>query len=244
MPCAPLIGLTGQFSAVDGLFTGEENLRLMADLRHLGRDGGPAARRRAARALRPRRRGEEARRDLLRRHAAAARPRDDARRRPTDHLPRRADVGPRSAQPARDVGHHPRARRGRRDDLPHDPGPRRGRPPRPPDRGPRPRARSSPRAPRTSSSAWSPAGTSGWRSPTPRSSIGPPGSSRTAPRDEEALTLQVPSDGGTRSLRALLDRLDAAVDRRRRARGPDPRSRRRLPVPHRRPRHCEKEAVR
>jgi ABC-2 type transport system ATP-binding protein len=31
-----VIGLTGQFSAVDGLFTGEENLRLMADLRHLG----------------------------------------------------------------------------------------------------------------------------------------------------------------------------------------------------------------
>jgi ABC-2 type transport system ATP-binding protein len=32
-------------------------------------------------------------------------------------------------------------------------------------------------------------------------------------RDEEALTLQVPSDGGVRSLRALLDRLDvAAID--------------------------------
>src|SRR5436305_9355767 len=31
-----LIGLTGQFSAVDALFTGEENLRLMTDLRHLG----------------------------------------------------------------------------------------------------------------------------------------------------------------------------------------------------------------
>ncbi|MCK2215503.1 ATP-binding cassette domain-containing protein [Actinomadura sp. ATCC 31491] len=31
------IGVTGQFSAVDGLLTGEENLRLMADLLHLGR---------------------------------------------------------------------------------------------------------------------------------------------------------------------------------------------------------------
>jgi ABC-2 type transport system ATP-binding protein len=30
------IGLTGQFAAVDGLLTGEENLRLMAKLRHLG----------------------------------------------------------------------------------------------------------------------------------------------------------------------------------------------------------------
>ncbi len=35
-----LIGLTGQVSAVDGQFTGEENLRLMADLHHLGRDPG------------------------------------------------------------------------------------------------------------------------------------------------------------------------------------------------------------
>ncbi|GIG88657.1 ATP-binding cassette domain-containing protein [Plantactinospora endophytica] len=31
------IGVTGQFSAVDNLLTGEENLRLMAHLRHLGR---------------------------------------------------------------------------------------------------------------------------------------------------------------------------------------------------------------
>ena len=35
-----LIGLTGQVSAVDGQFTGEENLRLMADLYHLGKDAG------------------------------------------------------------------------------------------------------------------------------------------------------------------------------------------------------------
>jgi ABC-2 type transport system ATP-binding protein len=34
------IGVTGQFSAVDGLLTGEENLRLMADLRHLGKREG------------------------------------------------------------------------------------------------------------------------------------------------------------------------------------------------------------
>jgi ABC-2 type transport system ATP-binding protein len=42
------IGLTGQFSAVDGLLTGEENLALMADLRHLDRAAG---RRRIARLL-------------------------------------------------------------------------------------------------------------------------------------------------------------------------------------------------
>ncbi|HEV7652579.1 MAG TPA: ATP-binding cassette domain-containing protein [Actinophytocola sp.] len=42
------IGLTGQFSAVDNLLTGEENLFLMADLHHLPRREG---RRRAARLL-------------------------------------------------------------------------------------------------------------------------------------------------------------------------------------------------
>jgi len=35
------IGVTGQFSAVDNLLTGEENLTLMADLRHLGKQEGP-----------------------------------------------------------------------------------------------------------------------------------------------------------------------------------------------------------
>src|SRR6266446_73707 len=42
------IGVTGQFSAVDNLLTGEENLLLMADLHHLGRREG---RRRAAALL-------------------------------------------------------------------------------------------------------------------------------------------------------------------------------------------------
>ena len=42
------IGVTGQFSAVDNLLTGEENLLLMADLHHVRRSEG---RRRAARLL-------------------------------------------------------------------------------------------------------------------------------------------------------------------------------------------------
>ncbi|MFC9294140.1 ATP-binding cassette domain-containing protein [Streptomyces sp. NPDC057011] len=42
------IGVTGQFSAVDGLLTAEENLLLMADLHHLGKREG---RRRAAELL-------------------------------------------------------------------------------------------------------------------------------------------------------------------------------------------------
>jgi ABC-2 type transport system ATP-binding protein len=47
-PVRAAIGVTGQFSAVDKLLTGEENLLLMADLRHLGR---PEGRRRAAELL-------------------------------------------------------------------------------------------------------------------------------------------------------------------------------------------------
>ncbi len=35
-----VIGVTGQFSAVDGLITGEENMLLMADLHHLPKDEG------------------------------------------------------------------------------------------------------------------------------------------------------------------------------------------------------------
>ncbi|HKT00151.1 MAG TPA: ATP-binding cassette domain-containing protein [Rugosimonospora sp.] len=42
------IGVTGQFSAVDNLLTGEENLRLMADLHHLAKGDG---RRRATQLL-------------------------------------------------------------------------------------------------------------------------------------------------------------------------------------------------
>jgi ABC-2 type transport system ATP-binding protein len=42
------IAVTGQFSAVDNLLTGDENLRLMADLHHLGKQEG---RRRAAELL-------------------------------------------------------------------------------------------------------------------------------------------------------------------------------------------------
>ncbi|GAA1741683.1 ATP-binding cassette domain-containing protein [Luedemannella helvata] len=43
-----MIGVTGQFSAIDALFTGEENLLIMADLCHLDRRAG---RRRAAELL-------------------------------------------------------------------------------------------------------------------------------------------------------------------------------------------------
>ena len=53
-----MIGVTGQFSAVDSLLTGEENLRLMAD-RASGKERRPAPDQRAARAIRPGRRGSK-----------------------------------------------------------------------------------------------------------------------------------------------------------------------------------------
>ena len=134
-----VIGVTGQFSAVDGLFTGEENLQLMADLRHLGKSEG---RRRVAELLERFDLVDAAKKPVATYsggHATAARPRDDPRRRPADHLPRRADGRTRSAQPPRHVADDPGPRCGRRHDLPDDAVPRRGGPACPSDRRPRPR---------------------------------------------------------------------------------------------------------
>ena len=109
------IGLTGQFAALDELLTGRENVEMIARLYHL-----PAAkaRRRADELLErfdlqdaANRTGE----DLLGRHAASPRPCRQPRRRAADPLPRRADHGPRSAQPAGDVAAHQRAGGGRDD---------------------------------------------------------------------------------------------------------------------------------
>ena len=143
------IGLTGQFSAVDGLLTGGENLRLMADLRHLGKDRGRARSPSCSSGSTSGRR-HQARVDVLGRHAPAARPGHDPDRQPADHLSRRADDRPRSAQPARHVGHRPRARRRRRHDLPDHAVPRGGGPTRRPGRACWTAARSSRRARRTS----------------------------------------------------------------------------------------------
>ena len=106
------IGVTGQFSAVDDLLTGAENLVA---------DGGPApprpgrgTRRRVADLLGRfdlDRGGREARVDLLRRHAPPARPGDDAGRRPAGDLPRRADHRAGPAQPPHDVADRPGAGR-------------------------------------------------------------------------------------------------------------------------------------
>ena len=72
------IGVTGQFSAVDNLLTGRENLLLMADLAHLDRREGRRRAAESARLVRADRRGRQAGHDLLRRHAAPAGPCHDA----------------------------------------------------------------------------------------------------------------------------------------------------------------------
>ena len=204
------IGVTGQFSAVDGLLTGEENLILMADLRHLGKRDG---RRRAAELL------EQF--DLV-----------EAAKKPvatfSGGMRRRLDLAMTLVGDPRIIfldeptaGLDPRSRRvmwqivrdlvaERRHDLPDDAVPRGGRPARraasPCSTAGKDRRRGDAR---TSSSGSSRAVTSGSSSPMRPSSTRPPGRSSGAARDDEALTLQVPSDGGVGSLRSLLDRLDA-----------------------------------
>ena len=135
------IGLAGQYAAVDENLTGFENLEMVGRLYHLPRSGREGARERAARALRAHRGGQAARQDLLRRHAPAARPRGRARRAPAGAVPRRADHGPGPALAAEHVGDDRGAHGGRHDRAADHPVPRRGRPPRRPDRGHRPRQR-------------------------------------------------------------------------------------------------------
>ena len=100
------IGLSGQYAAVDEYLTGFENLDMVGRLYHLGR----AASRVRARELLERFRLDEAAdrpvQDLLRRHASPARPGGRAGGRPQGAVPRRADHGPRPAQPQRHVGRH------------------------------------------------------------------------------------------------------------------------------------------
>ena len=120
------IGLTGQFSAVDSLLTGQENLELMARLRHLGAKRVEDPHRGTARTVRPHRGRAPAARHLLRRDEAPPRPRDDPRRDSERDLPRRADHGPRPAQPAHHVGHRARPGRGGHDRPAHHPATRGG----------------------------------------------------------------------------------------------------------------------
>ena len=202
------IGVTGQYSAVDKLLTGEENLILMADLHHLGKVEG---RRRAAELLEQFDLVEAATKTAATYSGGMRRRLDLAMTlvgRPAHHLPRRADHRPGPAQPAHHVADHPRSRRERGHDLPHDAVPGRGRRARRPDRAPRPR-KADRRGHRGRTQTPHP------RRPYPSAVHRLPADFRSAAapsvevsRDDDELTLHVPSDGSVRSLRALLARLD------------------------------------
>ena len=76
-----LIGLAGQYAAVEEAMTGRENLEMVARLFGHRRGAGASQRRRGARAARPDRRGRPPRAHLLGRHASPPRPRRQPGRR-------------------------------------------------------------------------------------------------------------------------------------------------------------------
>ena len=134
-----MIGLAGQNAAVDENLTGLENLEMVGRLYHV-----PAAE--------ARRRGEELLerfeltaaaqpdgQDVLGRHASAPGPRREPGGPSAGPVPGRAHDRPRPTEPARDVGHHPRAREGGDNAAADDAVPRRGGPSRRQDRRDRPR---------------------------------------------------------------------------------------------------------
>ena len=73
--CAAIIGLAGQYAAVDENLTGRENLRLVGTADPPARRDDRAPGRRAARPLRPLRRSQPGGPDVLGRHAPPPRPR-------------------------------------------------------------------------------------------------------------------------------------------------------------------------
>ena len=134
-----VIGLSGQFAAVDENLTGRENLWMFGRLYQLSR---AEAVRRADEILEPVRpvgRRRPGRQDLLGRHEAPARPRERADRSAQAAVPGRAHDRARSPEPARDVGRHPRPGPRGRDAAAHDPVPRGGGRARGHDRRRRPR---------------------------------------------------------------------------------------------------------
>ncbi len=121
-----VIGLSGQYAAVDENLTGRENLEMFGRLYQLPKS---EAKRRADELLEQFEltdAGDRVDQDLLGRHAPAARPRQRPHRATEAPVPRRADDGPGPAQPARDVGRHPRPRARGHDAPAHHPVPRGG----------------------------------------------------------------------------------------------------------------------
>ena len=103
------MGLTGQAATVDELLTARENLKLIGRLYGLPKKYVAQDLRRAARAVLADRGRQPHGQDLLGRHAPAPRPGGQPDRRTAGAVPRRADDGPRPAQPHRAVGGPARA---------------------------------------------------------------------------------------------------------------------------------------
>ena len=103
------IGLTGQYAALDEYLTGRANLIMIGQLSRLTARAAKAAGGRAARAVRPDRRGDPGGQDLLGRHAPPARPGGLADRPAGGAVPGRADDRSRPERPRADVGHRPRS---------------------------------------------------------------------------------------------------------------------------------------
>ena len=134
-----IIGLAGQYAAVEEAMTGRENLDMVARLFGHDRTTARCQRGRRARATGPDRRRRPAGAHVLGWHAAPARPRRQPRRGAPPAAARRAHHGPRPPQPHGPLGCHPRAGRPRHRRAVDDPVPRRGRPARKPGGHHRPR---------------------------------------------------------------------------------------------------------
>ena len=108
-----LIGLAGQFAAVEPAMTGRENLEMVARLFGQSRRAAKASAAAVLEQLGLVEAGDRLARTYSGRDAPAARPRREPGRRAAAAAARRADHRPRSAQPDRAVGRDPGARRAR-----------------------------------------------------------------------------------------------------------------------------------
>ena len=122
------VSLTGQFASVDHELTGRENLILMGRLLGLSRREAKARATGLLEAFDLSAAGGRSGQQALGGYAPATRHRRELDRQAEAAVPRRADHGPRSAEPPAHLGHRARDRCARYDRRADDPVSRRGRP--------------------------------------------------------------------------------------------------------------------